>query len=129
MLIRNVDDIEHLPVGHYGLPIFGNFPLIDAVIQPDTLIQFTVSLNHKGAVDRLDEIRTKLSAPQNKHRIIFVIPASNIDFFKYQTNLSTIKQYMTFDDPVASSNVLEPSKRSSSSSSSNGTLAKKPRTK
>jgi hypothetical protein len=124
MLIRNISDVAELLVGHYGLPTFSNFPLVDAVIQPDTLIQFTVSPEkHKGAVDRLDDIRNQLSASRDQHRIVFVIPAFNKDSFKYQENLSSIRQYVTFVDPVATANVLEPSKTSSSSDS----VAKKPR--
>jgi hypothetical protein len=124
MLIRSISDVAELLVGHYGLPTFSNFPLVDAVIQPDTLIQFTVSPEkHKGAVDRLDDIRNQLSASRDQHRIVFVIPAFNKDSFKYQENLSSIRQYVTFVDPVATANVLEPSKTSSSSDS----VAKKPR--
>jgi hypothetical protein len=115
MLIRNISDVGNLPNGCYGLPIFSNFPLVDAVIQPDTLIQFTISPEkHKGAVDRLDEIRNQLSASRDEHRIIFVIPHDNRDSFKYQKNLSSISQYVTFIDPVATANVLEPNKTSSS---------------
>ena len=39
---NTVDEICNLPNGTYGLPM-GSFPVIDSIVQPRTLIQFTVS--------------------------------------------------------------------------------------
>jgi hypothetical protein len=50
-----------------------NFPLIDAVIQPNLLLQFTTAKRHEGAVDKLDVIRSKLSANREDHMMIFVV--------------------------------------------------------
>ena len=40
---KTVGEIGNLPNGTYGLPMDNNFPVVDAVIQPDTLVQFTTS--------------------------------------------------------------------------------------
>jgi len=94
--IRSVDDIKSLKNEHYGLPIFDNFPLVDAVIQPNILVQYTVSpVLHKGAAEKLTAIRNNLSERNpSKHMMIFVIPISNIKSFQYQVALD-IKQYVT----------------------------------
>lgn len=42
---HSIDEIESLENGGYGLPYASNFPLIDAVIQPNILLQFTITRN------------------------------------------------------------------------------------
>ena len=59
-LFRTIADIGLLENEEYGLPVTCNFPLVDAVIQPDTLINFTTANTHKGAVDKLLDIRKQL---------------------------------------------------------------------
>ena len=51
VLTRSVDDIAALEDGCYGLPIFGNFMLVDAIIKPNTLLHFTVSRTHGNKAD------------------------------------------------------------------------------
>eukprot|EP01038_Epipyxis_sp_PR26KG_P015760 gene15760-21341_t len=93
----SIEDISNMPRISYGLPILSNFPLIDAVLQPDTLIQFTISPHyHKGASNRLSEIRaTLLEKNQANHKMVFVIPSENLKSFKFQTELLDIQQYVS----------------------------------
>jgi hypothetical protein len=87
--LRNVEDIRNLPNQRYGLPVTSNFPLVDAIVQPNVLLQMTVSAErHKGAVDRLEDIRAGLSEKdRSKHMMVFVVPKKNFNSFKYQDNL------------------------------------------
>ena len=79
---KTIDEIGSLPDGTYGLPMTPNFPLIDAVIQPDTLIQFTISpINNKGSSQSLLGIRAQLHAPLDQHRLIFVFPEKTLKHF------------------------------------------------
>jgi hypothetical protein len=96
MLLRTVDQISQLEDDMYGLPLFSNFPLVDVVIQPDKLLQFTVSPNsHKGSIESLPGIRKQLRADPKDHKMIFVVPVDNLSSFQYQTNLGDIPQYVT----------------------------------
>jgi hypothetical protein len=88
---HSIDDIERLKDGEYGLPYASNFPLIDAVIQPNILLQFTIAKRHEGAVDKLDVIRNKLHADRKDHMMIFVV--DDVRDFKQQNDLGDIKQY------------------------------------
>lgn len=78
-LIRTIEDIRKLDDGTYGLPLFGNYPLVDAIIQPNVLLQFTVSDTH-GKVSHISKyaaLRNGLREKNyNLHKLIFVIPAS-----------------------------------------------------
>ena len=56
--IRNLNDIKHLLPGEYGIPYASNFPLIDAVIQPNILVQFTVAHKHRDVTHRVSDYRT-----------------------------------------------------------------------
>lgn len=99
---RAIAEMRNLPNGTYGLPMNGNFPFLDGVVQPDTFIQYTVSLNHKGAVDQLDTMREQLrEKDRSKHRVVFVVPHNNVRTFKFQSNLATISQFICIDDPSA----------------------------
>jgi hypothetical protein len=76
-LIRSVEDIEQ-----YGLPVISNFKIIDAVIQPNILLQFTIAKTHGKLTDNYDEIRNGLKGRKNTHVLIFAIPTENFDSFK-----------------------------------------------
>ena len=98
--IRTVDDIAKLPNGTYGVPFTNTFPVADAIIQPDTIVQFTISpKKHKGSLEQLTEIRKRLRALPNDHRIIFVIPLENINTFQYHPTLAGIRQLVCAADP------------------------------
>ena len=98
--LKTVDDIQGLPIATYGLPIINNFSMADAIIQPDTILQFTNSPEkYDGEVEHLSKIRAQLKAPMRDHRIIFIIPAQNIETFRYHPQLNDIHQLVCFDDP------------------------------
>jgi hypothetical protein len=106
VILRVVADISSLPDNTYGLPLYSNFPLVDAVIQPDTLIQYTISpTNHKGAVEQLATIREQLRDKNSRnHRMIFVVPKTNLKTFKHQENLASIRQFIITDTPQVGEN-------------------------
>lgn len=101
-VIKRITDISELLDGTYGLPLYDNFPLVDAIIQPNTLIQFTVAAtDHKGAIAQLEQIRSQLKDKNTaNHRMIFVVSRDNYSTFKYQKDLHAIRQYITTDDPL-----------------------------
>jgi hypothetical protein len=91
---HSIEDIKSLNDGEYGLPYSSTFPLVDAVIQPDTLVQFTSSSKHDGAKNRLSEIRSMLhEKKKEKHRMIFVV--NNIEDFNKVDGLDDIRQFKT----------------------------------
>ena len=98
---RIIEEISKLPEGHYGLPMTNNFPLIDAIIQPNILIQFTTSpRDHKGSTASLAAIRDALHEKNPiKHRMVFVIPRENISTFRFCSGLADICQFMCTDEP------------------------------
>ena len=51
VLIRCVNDIETLADNCYGISIFGNFMLVDAIIKPNIMLQFTVAESHGHVED------------------------------------------------------------------------------
>ena len=100
--LKAVDDIQRLPIATHGLPIRINFPIVDAIIQPDTILQFTKSPEqHNGELEQLSKIRAQLQAPTRDHRIIFIIPAKNIETFRHNPHLSDIHQLGCLDNPSA----------------------------
>ena len=103
---KTVDDIAKLPNGTYGVPLTNTFPVGDVIIQPDTIVQFTISPEkHKGSLEQLTEIRKRLRALPKDHRIIFVIPPENINTFRYHPTLADIRQFVC----VADSSVVDES--------------------
>ena len=103
-LFRTIADIGKLKNKEYGLPVTCNFPLVDAVIQPDTLINFTIANTHMGAVDKLLDIRKQLHEKDlKKHKFVIVTKYENLESFKYMNKLRDINQYICADDPTSSS--------------------------
>ena len=84
VLIRTVDDIESLLDDQYGLPLFCNFALVDAVIQPNVLLQFTIGKTHGKASDeeKYAELRSKLRGAPSTHTLIFVLYPDNLEDFQ-----------------------------------------------
>ena len=83
------------------MPVFSNFPLVDAVVQPNVLLQMTVAPDkHKGAVERLNDIRAHLKGDKKTHMMIFVVPYDNLETFQHQNDLGDIKQFIFCPDPV-----------------------------
>ena len=81
-----------LRVGTYGIPFRSNFPLIDAVVQPDILINFTIAKFHKGAHFALEKLRTNLlEKDRQKHKFIWMV--EDPKNFPKQDGLEGIKQF------------------------------------
>jgi hypothetical protein len=97
---KTVGEIANLRDGTYGLPMTSNFPVADAIVQPDTLIQFTTSpARHQGSLQQLSAIRECLHADASQHRIIFVVPQESIETFRFHPNLSLMRQFVCLADP------------------------------
>jgi hypothetical protein len=84
VLIRDVNDIETLLDNSYGLPLFCNFSLVDAVIQPNVLLQFTIGKTHGKASDedKYENLRSKLRGARDTHSLVFVLKPENMEVFK-----------------------------------------------
>ena len=67
-------------VSDYCQPLVGNFPVIDAVILPNTLLQMTVSLQHDVNEDTLKNILAALSLKTAE--LVFVVPKDKFYDFK-----------------------------------------------
>ncbi len=76
-LFRTINEIRSLHCGYYGKPIFSNFPVIDFVIQPNIIGNFTVSVNHHLEAKKrhhLIDIRRQLKEEdESKHLFLWVV--------------------------------------------------------
>eukprot|EP01035_Chromulina_nebulosa_P030054 gene30054-39913_t len=111
--IRTIDDIGTLPNNTYGLPIFGNFMLVDAILMPNIMLQFTVGETHGKAddIEKWGTIRSRLGGAMKDHRLVFVVPARNLATFSCIGVPDNLECYcMTWDD-VANEAVLGGIKR------------------
>ena len=107
---KTIDEIKNLPNGTYGLPMDRNFPAVDAVIQPDTLIQIITSPEQQPeeSFAKLADIRAHLRASPEDHRIIFVVPPENIQTIRYHPQLEGMRQLVcVIDSSVDSSDVID----------------------
>jgi hypothetical protein len=113
VLIRSVADIATLDYGCYGLPIFGNFMLVDAIIKPNIMLQFTVSCTHGNAADthKWTNLRANLGGLRKDDKLIFIIPPENFGKFSYVGVPANLDCYcMTWED-VANETVVTGVKR------------------
>lgn len=100
--ISDTSCVVQVPLGSYGWPAKCNFPVIDAVIQPSIVLQFTVSKTHGVNTDRLREIRAGLQEQDtSKHMLIFVVPATMLKSFKIPTNVDVPMFVSTLDNATA----------------------------
>eukprot|EP01040_Poterioochromonas_malhamensis_P003125 gene3125-3326_t len=89
---RRQEDIARLSEGVYGIPYRSNFPLVDAVIQPNILINFTIAKLHKGANAELESLRGYLlEKDREEHKFIWMV--EDAETFCKQDGLGDIKQY------------------------------------
>jgi len=96
---KEVAEVENLPDGSYGLPMDINLGGCDAVIQPDTLLEFTTTpKKHVASLKKIADIRAQLRAHPSEHRIIFVIPLANAKTFEYHEDLADIQQFICVDE-------------------------------
>ena len=96
----NITSIGELERNEYGLPINSTFPLVDAIIQPNILIQFTTSTSHLGAVNKLGDIRSLLIEKDNA-MMIFVVPSNILKEFKFQPKLDIPQYVMSVENTAA----------------------------
>jgi len=84
VLFRSVEDISLLPVLNYGLPLSCNFALVDAIIQPDIMLQFTIAKTHGKSDDteKYKPIRDQLQGAWDSHKLIFILKPENMDSFR-----------------------------------------------
>ena len=94
-LLRTVEEISELTNNTYGVPIFDNFPLVDAILQPNTRFNFTISDTHKGAVEQLTNIRSRLRGKLEEHRFVVVTKGNNVTVFQFMSDLASISQFFT----------------------------------
>ena len=99
---NSIEEITNIPDGFYGLPMNDRFPLVDAVVQPNMLIQFTISPNGHNTNLTLAEKRRKLEdiraclheTDKSKHKMMFVIPKENLRSYKFDKDLGEISQFV-----------------------------------
>ncbi len=106
VLIRNVADIASLNDGDIGIPLIGNFPLVDAIIKTAThflMLQMTISLSHGGAVKQLKAIIS--SAGMRTKWFVHVVPFQNLRDFTPNDNLGCV-QMVTAPEPTARKGIL-----------------------
>jgi hypothetical protein len=104
VLIRTIEDITTLRDGDYGLPTIPNFPLVDAIIPPNILVQMTTSKNHVGAINKLNDIAEKLKKPINELIMIFITTKESINQFLYVEELpDELQQFVTLSSPTTKS--------------------------
>jgi hypothetical protein len=109
VLIRNIEDIKHLKNGDIGVPVVGNFPLIDFVIKkPPTFLQMTISTKHSGAENKLGDIQDALGNPKANHKMVFVTPHTNLTTFQRCKNMPDIQQFVMCHEAAASSDAIGP---------------------
>ena len=96
-LIRSIRDIYELEDGEYGLPTVTNFPVVDAIIKPDILLQMTISDSHETrSSDKLFDILKVMGIKTGK--MIFVLCALNVEKFKYANTMEVVAQYKMLPD-------------------------------
>jgi hypothetical protein len=69
-----------MPAGDYCRPLFGNFPVLDALILPGMLLQMTVSVKHGVDEAKLARILDVLSLKSAE--LVFVVPPDKFDEFE-----------------------------------------------
>jgi len=113
VLIRSVNDIATLPTHRYGLPVFGNFMLVDAIVKPNIMLQFTVGESHGHANDigKWGDIRQHLGGLRKNDKLIFVIPASNFGKFTCQGVPEDVECFFMTWEEVANETVTAGIKR------------------
>jgi len=109
VLIRNIADIEHLKDGDYGFPTVCNFPLVDAVIKPDIVLQMTIGDRHEGAIDRAGDIANAMGIPTSQMKMVFVVPIDHIETFSFPPGLAemNVPMYLTSGEHVCEAVLLK----------------------
>lgn len=91
---ENIAPLCSMPAGDYCRPLAGNFPVIDALILPGTLLQMTVSEKHGVDEAKLEQIMDALSLQSAE--LVFVVPPDKFDEFEaYKFKDATLGQRIT----------------------------------
>lgn len=88
---NNLADLEKNRgrVGHLCVPLYRNFPVVDALKILDWLFQVTVSLDHPVKAHRLAEIIKSLGDDnKQQYRLVFVVPEDQFDSFSLQNYIT-----------------------------------------
>jgi hypothetical protein len=102
---ENLAALCSMPAGEYCRPLVGNFPVIDALILPNMLLQMTVSEKHGVDEANLERILLTLSLPSAE--LVFVVPPDKFDEFKaYKFKDATLGNRITQLALCASSDVV-----------------------
>jgi hypothetical protein len=112
VIFRNINSISNamlksvtVPL-RYLLPSITNLALIDSIIPASIpyVLQMTVSEKHRGATNRMADIRTQLGEPDTV-RMIFVVPEDVVAKFTFPTDMPeyvemyvTVAKVVTFAD-------------------------------
>lgn len=93
VLFHTVNDIKDLQDDQYGLPLSPYFALVDAVIQPNILLQFTVAGTHGKASDedKYQDLRAQLRGAKDTHKLIFVLKPGHLKKFGIPADLPCFK--------------------------------------
>jgi len=101
VLFRNITDISAALSKscaireRYLMSTITNLALIDSIIPDDTVLQMTVSSSHRGASNRMEEIRNALGNPTVVH-MVFVVPVDVIARFSFPSDLPpNVEMYVT----------------------------------
>jgi len=81
--LSGINEIGALADGDYAVPLAKNFAAADAVVQPNTLLQMTVSAEHPVPLTKLKELAATLRGP-GKKRLVFVVPKGQVSNFQSQ---------------------------------------------
>lgn len=123
VMIRTVEDIAALADGDYGYPSIPNFPLVDAVIKPNVMLQMYAGdgCRHaaRSCVASLKAVQSQMGGVKKLHQMVFVINPNNTQFGS-QSRL-IVNQYALKFDIIADAIVDQ------SPSSSNASAGKKRR--
>jgi hypothetical protein len=87
--------------------------LVDAIIKPNIMLQFTVSCTHGNAADthKWTNLRANLGGLRKDDKLIFIIPPENFGKFSYVGVPANLDCYcMTWED-VANATVVTGVKR------------------
>jgi hypothetical protein len=98
--IRNISDIENLREDDYGLPTICNFPLVDAVLLPNTGLQMTTSASHGVSAESLSSILAKLNIECGQFQVVFVVPANQLPNFRFPSGLKDVKMFVTVPEAM-----------------------------
>eukprot|EP00981_Chlorochromonas_danica_P015984 scaffold15077_cov527-Ochromonas_danica.AAC.1 len=93
--VRTIEDIKTLGPNDYGLPSICNYPLIDSILKPCTTTQMTISKRHRGAVNKLGQIKKSMDLGGQTMKMIFFVTENNVCDFVFPTELPNVDLYVT----------------------------------